>query len=196
MNDLIKNNNSVIKGKTKIELFNKDGNLEYTHEESNIFSEAWLKYANRWMWGANNTSVSRPSGYMCLYNTDKTAQELISRQINGEIVKVGYADLYKADTNSSGKKGTINSSLTQYFYPNIFSMTNRITYVCDFPAGVATGSFNTISLCTNTNDKYNIYTKDYHVKMFDDTRLNVFVDNFISLRRGELLYCSPNDSST
>ena len=195
MKDTMKTS-GTIKGHTKIELFNKNGELDYSHEESNIFSNFWLKYANSLMWARNQSSVSHPKGFMWLYNSDKTAEEIMSTQLYNKIEKVGSVNLY-ATATATGKVGTINSDLTSYFTPNLFKNKSTISYVCDFPAGVATGSFNTISLCYKDADTYTYSDCGGKASLFKDNELNVGSElNFITVKKNGLLYCSPNISTT
>ena len=199
MKDTIKTIGSI-KGRTKIELFNKDGELDYIREENNIFSDAWLKYANSKIWGTSVSSVSHPKGYMCIYNSDKTPEELISVQKNKEIENIGYSDLYSDNANPSGIVGARNSKLGRAFNPNMVTKKNLSTFVCEFPAGVATGTFNTISLCNNASDLYvGSYVK-YTMELFqgNDSFQSYFKSSgttFSAVKRGNLLYCSHNYSA-
>lgn len=148
------NNNKPIKGITKIELFNQNGELEYTHEEENVFSAYWANYFNNEVLGklsSTNTERKLTSfiNYMTLYNTDKTEREVLSNLTGEGITYLGIANLHSQNTSSDARFGNINNSLTEYGWVDFERGKKGIKYVCDFNAGISTGTFNTVSLNYN-----------------------------------------------
>ena len=158
MHEKIENSNQkLIKGSTKIELFNKNGELEYSHEEENMFSPYWLKYFNL----CNLSGVYKDNNgigggsfikYLSLYNSDETEDEILKHQLGGKGVDINaIANLHTVYSGSDVKYGTINLSKTKYSTLDFKNAKSKIQYVCDFNAGVGTGTFNTVSLMSGEN---------------------------------------------
>ena len=150
MKDIIKNS-SKIKGVTKIELFNKNGELEHTHEEENMFSPFWGRYLNNRYIGYSygsiyNSSIVPIVTNMCIYNTEKTENEIISNVDFRDVGYVGYAHTYTTYTGSDKLVGNVNKINTDYCGFDMNTGKTSVKYVCDFNAGVGTGTFNTVSL--------------------------------------------------
>ena len=158
-------NNKPIKGITKIELFNKNGELDYVHEEENMFSPCWANFYNsevigRLTKGNTNRSVNSFIKYMTFYNSDKTEEDILLNPTL-EIEYMGIADLHTAYSGSDKRYGATDFANTDYCALDMEKRKRYIEYVCDFSSSVGTGTFNTISLnnvVTNNNTSFSYYT--------------------------------------
>lgn len=175
MEDKVKNT-SIIKGRTKIELFNKNGELEYAHEEDNAFSPYWARFFNSSLMGGLTSTYDYAYAYpvvthMQTYNTELTEAEIFSNVNFKKSEILGIADVYKTYSGSDPKYGTVNNIETDYTIVDFDKGKSYAKYVCDFPAGVATGTFNTVSLA-NTDKTITFQFKEAKSKKVE-TNLNL-----------------------